>query len=150
MKLSWKNFVDITTIIWLIIFFVGFYTNENVQRICLIFNTIILFVFLLDLIFIYRKFGRKRDFIKNHWFDVMMIIPYFRIFRIVRSLKFLKVLNKLKVFKFIKKSRILRGTWIAHEVSDLGRTIRQRFGKHNSNLNSNKIFRERKRHGSNT
>lgn len=136
---KWSNFVDIVTIIWLIIFIIGFFTSEQITHYCNILNMAILIVFITDLVILFIYFENRKKFIRKHWLDILMVIPYlriFRIFRIFRVLKFTRVLKTartIKIAKHITKSRkaikLTKGTkslTISHEIYDLFRTIKGR------------------------
>ena len=36
-------------------------------------------VFLVDVIFKYRAIGNWKIFLRKHWFDILLLIPFFRI-----------------------------------------------------------------------
>ena len=95
----WDRFVDFATIIWLAIFAIGFTASTlipaNVQL-------VLLGVFVVDLGVKYRREPNLRVFLTRRWTDILMVIPYFRIFRI---LKFVRLLRILKTFRLAKVRR---------------------------------------------
>ena len=102
-KRNWTIFVDLITVIWLIAFFVGLLNREtSITRYCNIINLAILPIFLTDLFFIYRETSSLKVFLKTKWLDILLVIPYFRIFRLLR---FARVIRFLKVIRFAKVSR---------------------------------------------
>lgn len=126
---KWSKFVDIVTIIWLCIFGIGYFSKGEIANICSLLNIAILSVFLTDLALLYRKSGGWHLFLRGNWFDILMIIPYFRVFRIfrvfrvIRLLKFTKIAKVTKIKSSINPLKILR---IAHETSDIIRSIKKR------------------------
>ena len=136
---QWSKFVDIVTVIWLIIFIIGFFNSEKITRYCNILNIIILIVFITDLVIIYIYSENRKKFIKKNWLDILMVIPYFRIFRILRIFRVLKItrvlktVRTIKIAKHITKSnkaiKLTKNTKfikISHEIYDLFRTIKGR------------------------
>ena len=102
-------------------------------------NIVILSVFVADVWVSYRKVRSLKLFVKKHWLDILMVIPYFRVFRIARILRLArfvriaraakaiqpaKVVKALKVFKGAKFGKV---SLIVHEIGDLLRTIKSRF-----------------------
>lgn len=105
-KEKWTKLVDIVTIIWLGIFMIGFFATERIVHVCNILNVAILSVFVADLVIIYKSSSNWRMFFKKHWFDIIMVIPYFRIFRIFRIFRVLKILRVAKVARAAKAAKM--------------------------------------------
>ena len=139
-RLKWSKLVDKITILWLIIFIIGFFTTGNISYICEILNLIILLVFLADLVIVYKYSRNLKDFLKGHWFDIIMVIPYLRVFRIFKIFKVLRIYKTIRIIKLINSAnaiskvskvfilkRIVNAMKIIHEILDLLRTIRVRF-----------------------
>ena len=121
-KRNWIIFVDVVTVIWLIVFFVGLLKSDpRVTRYCNIINLVILPVFLVDLFFIYRETSNLRVFLKTKWLDILLVIPYFRIFRLLR---FARVIKFMKLIRF---GRVARST---KAVKKLNRTVETLERKH--------------------
>ncbi len=95
----WDRFVDFVTVIWLGVFVVGFVAPalipSNIQL-------VLLAVFVGDLVVKFRRDPDPRTFLRRRWFDILMVIPYFRILRI---LKFVRVLRLLKTLRIAKAGR---------------------------------------------
>lgn len=149
--ISWSRFVDLITVIWLVIFILRFFTSPALSDALEIANIAILSVFVADLGVSYRKARSISVFFRKHWFDILMVIPYFRIFRIARILRlarFIRIARAVKVIRMTKTLRIaktgrmakvVRATkaskWkkldktlgIVHEIGGLLRTIKSRF-----------------------
>jgi hypothetical protein len=97
MKLTWSGFVDVITIIWLVIFILTFIDLGNTINLLLKYILLsFLIIFILDLYILYKRAENFKMFIKKHWFDVLMVIPFFRILRIFRVFKLLKVTKSVK------------------------------------------------------
>ena len=134
--LSWSRFVDFVTIIWLVIFILSFFTSPSTEETLRTINIAILSVFVIDLGVLYWKIRSPSIFIKKHWIDILMVIPYFRIFRIARILRLVRFVRIAKSIKVIKMSKAMKvSKWIKfrkvsvilHEIGDLFRTIKSRF-----------------------
>ena len=131
---SWINFVDTTTVTWLLLFIVGFIaldTNllclkeqamwgrileELTEPFCIntsffllpqvlekpiyVINWIIWIIFVLDLILKYIELKNYRVFFKKHWFDIILLIPFFRILSLLRFLRLcVRMYNEYKISK---------------------------------------------------
>jgi len=133
---KWSMFVDIVTVMWLCIFIIGFFSTERIADVCNILNITILIVFMADLVIIYESSSNWHIFFKKHWFDILMIIPYFRVFRIFRSFRVLRLIRIAKAAKTVKMatkfSRVIKLSKanklvkIGHETYDLIRTVNGR------------------------
>ena len=104
----WSRSVNGTTIFWLGLFFVGLFAfdsdllgfeepliiiPEELEAPWEIISWIIWIIFVVDVYFKYRKSENWRAFLRNHWFDILLIIPFFRILRIFRLLRLLKTMK---------------------------------------------------------
>lgn len=109
--MAWSQFVDFVTIAWLFLFFIGIVTTGYLSDICGIINLMLLSVFMMDLVFICRRSKSFSQFFKKHWFDVLLVIPFFRIFRaakMLRGVKAVKAIGALKKVKGVKAIKIGR------------------------------------------
>ncbi len=119
----WSHFVDAVSLIWLGAFttsLVTYYTEIVTVSPSVLFVTdaITLFtlpVFVVDLTLKYRGADHSKAFFRNHWMDILLIVPYFRV---LRALSLVKMLN------FLRLSRILR-TWRA--IVQVGRALCKAF-----------------------
>ena len=95
---QWRIFVDLATVVWLVIFAFSFAPSSPFDP--AIANKIglgLLSVFVADLgITYYRAGERPLAFLRCHWLDVLFVIPYFRIFRVLRVVRFLRLLQILQ------------------------------------------------------
>lgn len=128
-KEKWTKVVDIVTIIWLGIFMIGFFVTERIVHVCNILNVAILSVFVADLVIIYKSSSNWRMFLKKHWFDIIMVIPYFRIFRIFRIFKVLKILRVAKVARAAKAAKMATKSRPGGGGGDAGRGALSRAGR---------------------
>ena len=118
---SWTKAVDGTTVLWLAIFFVGIFSfdsdlfgleeplidfPQDLKNPWEIVSWIIWGVLLVDVIFKYRASENWKEFFRKHWFDILLLIPFFRILRIMRLLRLLKVAKVgFGGYKTYKKSK---------------------------------------------
>ena len=118
---NWTKFVDAVTIIWLIVFAIGLNAStEIIQSRCSLLNFYLLPIFVIDLVLLYRQEGDFRSFLKKRWFDILLVIPYFRIFRVFRMarlLRFLKILKLQKIMKFTRLTNKSKRTTKALKVN---------------------------------
>ena len=121
---KWVKTVDSTTVVWLVIFFIGLFAFDSdlfgfeepiinfptsLEQPWDIISWIIWGIFAADVYFKYREIGNLKIFLKKHWFDILLLVPFFRIFRVLRLLRLLKTLKFARVginfFKAYKKSK---------------------------------------------
>lgn len=92
----WDRFVDFVTVLWLALFFTG------IAKPGLIPESIelgLLSVFVADLVVKYRRVPYFKTFVRRHWSDILMVIPYFRIFRILKLFRLIRILKVAKITK---------------------------------------------------
>jgi len=121
---KWANAVDLTTVGWVTLFLVGLFAFDSdlfgfeeplisipefLETPWEIIAWIVWGVFVVDVYFKYKASENWKVFLRKHWFDILLLIPFFRLFRILRLLRLLKTLKFAKVglnfFKFYKKSK---------------------------------------------
>lgn len=99
--MTWPKFVDIVTVIWLVLFGCSFFTLPEVLATSIEWTCwVILSVFVADLVVAYLRVRNIPRFLKKHWLDILMVIPYFRIFRVLRL---------LRLFRFTRFAKVLKG-----------------------------------------
>lgn len=138
--LSWSKLVDFITVVWLVLFVIGFFANPSLESSLRTANIAILSVFVADLGVTYWKVRSPSVFVRKHWLDILMVIPYFRIFRIARILRLMRfvriaksvniIRRSAKVIRFVKATkwtRFRKISLILHEIGDLFRTTKSRF-----------------------
>ena len=86
MPVRWRLFVDIATVVWLLLFVLMLLPGEQFEGLGVrTVSLALLAVFVADLGVTYHRSGeRPTHFLRTHWLDVLLVIPYFRIFRILR------------------------------------------------------------------
>ncbi len=124
----WRIFVDVATVVWLAVFISSFIPSSPL-------NTAsadklglgLLGVFVADLcVTYYRAHERPMAFVRHHWFDILLVIPYFRILRVIRVLRFARFLRLLQqprakaVLRVAKLAlngvkAVKKGKWAARE-----------------------------------
>ena len=97
MQFLWDRFVDCITVIWLVVFFTGI-ANPGIIPDGV--EPGLLSVFVVDLLVKYRRVGKLRTFIRRHWSDILMVIPYFRILRLLRVIRIIRAAKIAKVRRF--------------------------------------------------
>ncbi len=103
--MTWPKFVDVVTVIWLILFGCSYLELPEVLATSIEWACwIILGVFVTDLVMVYRKVRNVPGFLRKNWLDILMVIPYFRIFRILRLLRLLRFTRLAKATKGVRKS----------------------------------------------
>jgi len=105
--LRWDRFVDLVTIVWLGVFVVGELLSEY-GPVCDCINLALLPVFAADLMVRYRRVGNLRKFLRKHWLDILIVIPYFRFLRLIRLAKVVKATKITKPVKTVNPQTVLK------------------------------------------
>lgn len=133
---KWSKFVNYVTVFWLLIFILGLFSKGVLEEVCHYSNLMILLIFLFDLVIVYLNSNNLKDFIFGNWFDILMVIPYFRIFRVAKFARLLKLLKVSKLQPLVKRllalnkiKKFVNLSVFTHELLDLYRTIKSRFIK---------------------
>lgn len=100
----WRVFVDAATVAWLVLFALSFLSDSPLDTQAADRASLgLLAIFVADLGVIYYVSREKPlDFIRHHWFDILLVIPYFRIFRVLRALRLLRLLRATTVMRVTK------------------------------------------------
>jgi len=117
----WSKIVDIVTILWLLHFITDLLTNLFSKTYSTFFSYFIYTFFIIDLIIIFITNNSKKQFFKENWFDILMVLPLFRLFRFFKILKIKRLRNLWKLFN--KSKKLKSGKKIVSETFDLGRQI---------------------------
>ena len=125
---TWDLLNIVITVIWLIVFVLSFFVDAKWVDVVLIIVTIF---FVFDLIYIYKNRNSTKDFFRQNWFDVIMLIPFFRIFKVGRIVRLLKISKTAKNIKHIE--RTLEATQQIVEGVDLAQKTHQIKKRENSN-----------------
>ena len=90
----WVRFVDYVTVIWLAIFITNIAKPGTIPEGV---EYGLLSVFVADLVVKYRRVSNFRVFMRRHWSDILMVIPYFRIFRVFRLIRLIRILRVARI-----------------------------------------------------
>ena len=105
----WPLVVDSITVVWLVAFIASLISSsERTVETCELVTLCLLPVFIADLVLLFRRESDFKTFLKKRWFDVLLVIPYFRILRILRLAKFLRTLKILKAKKALGQNRMMK------------------------------------------
>ena len=99
---KWDLLNIVITVIWLIVF-VLYLFGDDAKWIGFVLTLVTIF-FVFDLIYIYKNRSSTKDFFKQNWFDIIMLIPFFRIFKIGKIVRVLKIAKTAKNIKNIKRT----------------------------------------------
>ncbi len=86
--LRWDYFVDIATVVWLTLFVLG-YTNQLAVPDLIIQSMLAIFV--ADLVVKYRREGNLKSFLRHRWTDIVLVMPWFRVFRLLTFIRMLRL-----------------------------------------------------------
>ena len=101
----WDRFVDVVTFLWLGLFAVNLVASQPVLGAVLFWC---LPIYVLDLGVKYRRAGNLGRFLKQHWFSILMTIPYLRVLRLLRLLRLLRVLKMAGAGRALKTNGVWR------------------------------------------
>jgi len=62
----------------------------------------ILAYFIADLVLVFNMYEENKEFFKNHWFDILLTVPFLTAFKGLKGLKIIKMTKGTKVLKGIK------------------------------------------------
>jgi hypothetical protein len=99
---AWEVFIDLVTLVWFVVFVLelagvaGGWTGPV--------SFVIAGVYVADLVVIARRSCGVRDFLRRAWLDLLLLVPFFRIFRAGRVVRFFRV---KKLARAVRKKRIL-------------------------------------------
>ncbi len=107
-----------------------FFDTSSIQDIIFYFDIGITLVFLIDLVFLYRRSQNFGEFFKKNWLDVISVIPFsmaFRLTKLVRVLRIFRLFSKAskatKITKTTKIAKISKGLKIKSEVPRTGKIL---------------------------
>ena len=104
--------------IWLIVCVLNFFVDAKGVDVVLIIVTIFL---VFDLIYIYKNRNSTKDFFRENWFDIIMLIPFFRIFKVGKIVRVLKISKTAKNIKNIRRTltateKIVQGVDLTQKI----------------------------------
>lgn len=68
----------------------------------------LLLYFVTELIVLSMLYENNREFLKNHWFDILLTIPFVTALKGLKGLKFVKSMKSSKLLKSVKLTRITK------------------------------------------
>jgi len=97
MNLKFNKIIKyIIFIIWVIVFFLSFKFKNNIIHNILY---IISFYYIIELIYLFIIYNNKKDFFKNYWFDIILLLPIFKVFKLFKHIKIIKKILSMKIHK---------------------------------------------------
>lgn len=117
--MKWDRFVDLISVVWVGIFILG-QIYSRWRYMCDNINIFLLSIFVADLVVKYRKVHNWKVFLKRHWWDILIVIPYFRIFRVLKSLRILRVLRIGRSVKVVKTTKAIKGVKSVKAIKNMG------------------------------
>jgi len=120
-KLRWSHVVDFASALWLLLFAISLtpMTRAWVEDALLV----ILLVFVADLCVLYVQSNlRPYQFVRSFWVEIILLIPYFRIFRILRVGRFIRALKFVRVQRL---SKLLRFAEIGVDSTEVVEKIKR-------------------------
>lgn len=76
----------------------------------------ILAYFVADLAVLFMMYEENKLFFRNHWFDILLTVPFFTAFK---GLKGMKIIKMSKGGKFLKPSKALKGVKVGQKTGKL-------------------------------
>jgi hypothetical protein len=104
--------------VWVILFSVTFFTESKIVEGLLLVVTV---GYILELIFEYKRSESLRSFLRSHWMDILMVIPFFRLVKIGKTLKILRYGKKI--------SQALRAAEGTVETIEISRRVKKSIRK---------------------
>lgn len=62
----------------------------------------LLIYFVVDLLALFSLYEENTVFIRNHWFDILLTVPFVTAFKGLKGLKFLKPVKSMRIWKSLK------------------------------------------------
>lgn len=72
-------------------------------------------IFAIDVSLKYRAVRNWKVFLRRHWFDLLLLIPFFRIMKILRILRLLQTAKAARAYKMIKLVKEIRNYFRAYK-----------------------------------
>lgn len=70
----------------------------------------LLFYFVVELIALFMLYEENAVFLKNHWLDILLTVPFITALKGLKGLKFAKPIKSSKMLKSFKLSKVTRIT----------------------------------------
>ena len=102
---AWNVFVDITTAMWLVVFIVSLVSDGWGAGWVGPVTMVIGGIYIIELAVIFRRSAGLLDFLRKAWLDLLLLIPFFRIFRVVRIARLFRI---RRLARFVRNHKYLR------------------------------------------
>ncbi len=86
----------------------------------------ILAYFVVDLALLFTMYEENKKFFRNHWFDILLTVPFLTAFK---GLKGMKIIKMGKGGKLLKPSKTLKGVKVGQKTGKLIKKGRKLFRK---------------------
>lgn len=86
----------------------------------------ILAYFVIDIAVLFTMYEENREFFKNHWFDILLTVPFLAAFK---GLKGLKIIKMGKGGKLLKPGKALKGVKLGQKLGKLVKKGRKLMSK---------------------
>lgn len=86
----------------------------------------ILGYFVLDLMVLFTMYEENKKFFRNHWFDILLTVPFLTAFKGLKGLKIVKI---GKTSKLLKPSKALKGIKIGQKTGKLAKKSKKLLNK---------------------
>ncbi len=92
-------------------------------------NWVVLFYFAIRVGVEFKLASSDREFVRQHWLDLMMLVPVFSLFREIRMARALERLGLMSASEeFMTGSATFRSTGIAARLTKISRMIKRSLG----------------------
>ena len=102
---TWDVFVDITTAMWLVVFIVSLVSDGWGAGWVGPVTMVIGGIYIIELAVIFRRSAGLLDFLRKAWLDLLLLIPFFRIFRVGRIARLFRI---RRLARFVRNHKYLR------------------------------------------
>ncbi|MFC1754102.1 hypothetical protein ACFL96_12050 [Thermoproteota archaeon] len=125
----WDNIVLFAVAIAFVILILQlFFSIEEYQVMIMALDGIIIAIFFIDLVVLYRKAHNFKHFVKTSWLDILAVIPMGMIFRVTKLLRFVRILEKMskasKASKLTTLSKVSKAGKASSSVSKINRPMK--------------------------
>lgn len=87
---------------------------------------LLLAYFIVELLVLFSMYEDNRKFFRNHWFDILLTVPFVTAFK---GLKGIKVFKSAKAVKPLKSGKILKGTKFFQKAGKMLKKTRKQVKK---------------------
>lgn len=105
---------------WLLLFISTFFVTNNYIDISLY---IIGIYFILELLISFLRSKNKKYFIKNNWYEFLLLIPVLKVFKTIRLFKI------VKLYKLTKIKKVVKSLETVQQLADISLKISEQYKK---------------------